>query len=165
MNQDYIRAAVAVLAGSVVIFLGDILLGVKIEMFYGISTFTFLWTLDVFLVPYIGGLTVAFIYRERAGKWLAFLPPIIVRCLSCLYLYLTNDQWNADFFFHLNLHYWGLAVVLSFQASYLGGWLGGILTGSYLRNNDNVRNTSGRASNTNKTSANVKIHSQIGDNT
>lgn len=133
MSQSYTRGTVAVLAGSGVIFIGDTLLGAQIEIFRGIATFNFLWMLDVFFVPFIGGLVVTLIYKERTGKYLAFLPPIIVRSLSCLYLYLTNEQWNEDFFFHLHLHYWGLAVLLCFQASYLGGNWGGVLNGSYRR--------------------------------
>lgn len=141
MNRDFTRGVVAVLAGCVVIFMGDTLLGVQIEMFAGIATFTFPWMLDVFLVPFIAGLAVALIYKERSGKWLAFLPPVIVRCLNCYYLYLTNEYWNADFFYHLHLHYWGMAVVLTFQASYIGGMVVGVLNGSYLRNNDSASNS------------------------
>lgn len=161
MRQTYVRAVQAVLAGCLVIFIGDFLLGVQIEIFRGIATFSFPWTLDVFVVPFIAGLVVALIYKGRSGKWLAFLPPIIVRCLNCYYLYLTNDQWNENFFFHLHLHYWGLAVILCFQASYLGGHLGGFLSGSYLHNNEKAKKTVGNELDKNK--VNTESHSQIGE--
>ncbi len=146
MNQRYIRGSVAVLVGSVIVFFGDTLLGVKIEVFSGISTYTFPWVLDIFLVPFIAGLAVALIYKERGGKWLAFLPPIIVRCLSCLHLYLTDEYWNADFFYHLNLYHWGLCVILAAEAANLGGFLGESLSGAYLRNNNQSKNGSDKNS-------------------
>ena len=48
MNQNYIRGSVAVFVGIALNFIGDILLGAKIEIFSGISTFTFIWILDIF---------------------------------------------------------------------------------------------------------------------
>lgn len=161
MEHGYMRGTLAVLAGCAVIVVGDALLGVQIEIFRGIATFNFLWALDVFLVPFFSGLAVAMIYRERAGKWLAFLPPVIVRCGNVFYLYLTNDQWNENLFFHLHLHYWGLVVILCFQSSYLGGnWIG-LMNGSYFRkppkdeNADNAKQQDKNSSNSN---------SQIGEN-
>ena len=162
MNQDHIRGAVAVLAGCCVIVLGDTLLGVQIEIFRGIATFNILWMVDVFLVPFVAGLLVAFTYKKRAGKYLAFLPPVIVRCLSCIYLYLTDPQWNADFFFHLHLHYWGLAVILSFKSSYLGANWGCVMVGAYRRQEDVSTDKDNRGSK--KHIAPAKSYSQLGDN-
>jgi len=139
MSLNYSRAAIAVLAGSAVIVVGDLLLGVQIEFFYGMATFTFPWILDVFLVPFISGIVVALVYWERGGKWLAFIPPILVRMLNCFYLYLSNDQWNEDFFYLLHLHYWGPVVILAAEAANLGGFLGEARNGAYLRNNKNVK--------------------------
>ena len=78
MRSRYARGVSAVLIGMALNALGDALLGVRIEQYSGISTFTIWWMLDVFLVPFIVGLAVARLFG-RGSKWLACLPPILVR--------------------------------------------------------------------------------------
>lgn len=156
MIQNRAIAGLAIAAGCAIIAAGDALLDVQIEIFRGIHTFTFPWMLNVFLVPFAAGLAVALIYRQRAGKWLAFLPPVIVRIGSVIHLYFTNDAWNADLFYHLHFHYWGLASLLTMQASYLGGMWGATLSGSYLTDKTS-KSSQGNGSS-------VKQTQRIGDN-
>lgn len=131
MNKQWVKYALAVVAGMAVIVAGDRLLGVKIEVFSGMATFSFSWMLDVFLVPFISGLVVSRVVRSRMGKWLSFLPPLFVRSLSYLYMYLFVYQDGKDFFYHLNIFYWGLCVILSMEAANIGGILGDVLMGAY----------------------------------
>lgn len=133
MSQGIIKGTLAVLAGMAVIFLGDALLGVRLEVFSGIATFTPIWVLDVFLVPFISGMAVSRIVRSRNGKWLACLPPFFVRCLTYSYLYLYVYHDGKDFFYHLNLYYWGPMVILVVEFANLGGILGDVLSGAYRR--------------------------------
>ncbi len=133
MNNYAVRVSVAILAGMAVNFLGDWLLGAKIEVFSGIATFTFPWMLDVFIVPFIAGLVVSKIVRTRAGKYWACLPPLFVRCLTYLYMYLFVFHDGKDFFFHLNLYYWGPCVILVVEAANFGGIFGDVLAGAYNR--------------------------------
>lgn len=133
MKQGYIRGTVAVLAGMAINFFGDWLLGAKVDIFRGLATFTFPWMLDVFLVPFIAGLAVAKIYGSKGGKWLACLPPLFVRCLSYTWMYLFVFHDGKDFFFHLNLYYWGPCVILVVEAANFGGILGEVLIGAYRR--------------------------------
>ncbi len=139
MNPRYIKGTFAVLLGMALNFLGDWLLGVRIEIFSGISTFTFFWMLDIFLVPFIVGLVVAKIFG-RGSKWLACLPPLFVRSLSYAYLYYSDP--HGDFFFKLHLHYWGLCVILAVEAANFGGILGEILVGVYRQKTDATSQTS-----------------------
>src|SRR3569832_1560166 len=74
-------AAVAVLVGAGIVYLGDKLLGVTLERFYGVETFTLFWVADLFLVPFIAGIVVSLIYG-LGGKMLAHLCPVIVRVIS-----------------------------------------------------------------------------------
>lgn len=136
MNRHYLRGTLAVLAGTVLNFVGDWLLGVRIEIFDGIATFTPLWAVDVFLVPFIAGYAVAKIYGEKGGKWLACLPPLFVRTFAVIYLYYTDPQWNADLSYHLHLHYWGLCVILAVEAANIGGILGEFKLSAYIRNDE-----------------------------
>jgi hypothetical protein len=133
MSPKYAKGIAALLAGVTLNFLGDRLLGVRIEAFAGISTFTFLWMLDVFLVPFIVGLVVAKIFG-KGSKWLACIPPMLVRSLSYLYFYYSDPQ--GDFFFKLHLHYWGLCVILAVEAANIGGILGEVLMGVYRDKDD-----------------------------
>jgi predicted Na+-dependent transporter len=87
--------------------------------------------LDVFLVPFLAGLLVSRIYRSRSGKWLACLPPLFVRSLTYLYMYWFVYNDGQDFFYHLNLYYWGPAVILVVEVGNLGGILGDVLAGAY----------------------------------
>jgi hypothetical protein len=133
MNQLYIRGFVAVVAGMTFNFVGDWLLGAHIETFKGISTFTVSWMLDIFLVPFIAGVIVAKIYGRKNGKWLACIPPLFVRCLTYSYMYLFIFKDGTDFFFKLNLYYWGPCVILAVEAANFGGILAEVMSGSYER--------------------------------
>ena len=133
MDRQFIKGLMAVVAGMALNFSGDWLLGVKIEVFSGIATFTFPWMLDIFLVPFIVGLVVSKIVGNRYGKWLACLPPLFVRCISYGYMYLFVFNDGKDFFYHLNLYYWGPCVILAVEAANIGGILGDVLIGAYRR--------------------------------
>lgn len=130
MKQRWITGTIAVLLGMALNFFGDWLLGVRIEIFNGINTFTFPWMLDIFLVPFIVGLVVARIFGKHS-KWLACLPPLFVRGLSYAYLYYSDP--NGDFFLRLHLHYWGPCVILAVEAANIGGILGEVYMGAYHR--------------------------------
>jgi hypothetical protein len=125
------KNALGIAAGMAVIVLGDVLLGAKIEVFSGIATFTPVWVLDVFLVPFLSGMAVSRVVQTRNGKWLACLPPLFVRCLTYLYMYLYVFNDGRDFFYNLNLFYWGPTVILVVEFANLGGILGDVLAGSY----------------------------------
>src|SRR3569832_1848535 len=60
-------AAVAVLVGAGIVYLGDKLLGVTLERFYGVETFTLFWVADLFLVPFIAGIVVSLIFGLGGG--------------------------------------------------------------------------------------------------
>ncbi len=133
MNQRYIKGFTAVLVGMALICLCDRLLNVRIETFSGIATFTFAWMLDVFIVPFVVGLVVAWIFGKHA-KWLACLPPLLVRCFFYVYVTLfDNPHPYVDFFYEIPLGYWGLCVILNVEAANFGAILGEVLTGVYDR--------------------------------
>jgi peptidoglycan/LPS O-acetylase OafA/YrhL len=133
MNYLYVRGVVAVVAGMLLNFAGDWLLGAHIEIFKGIATFSFSWILDIFVLPFLVGMLVAKIYGHKGGKWLACLPPLIVRSLTYCYMYLYVFNDGHDFYFNLNLYYWGPCVILVVEASNFGGIIQEVLVGSYTR--------------------------------
>jgi hypothetical protein len=124
MNQRYLRGLVAMLIGMSVNHFGDRLLGVKIELFSGLSTFSFAWMLDVFFVPFLAGLAVAWIFG-MGGKWLCYFPPLIVRSLSYAeILYVSGTPHGST----LNpMGWWGLYVILAMESAGIGGIVGEVM--------------------------------------
>lgn len=124
MKQRYLMGLVAVLIGMSLNHLGDRLLGVKIELFSGLSTFSFAWALDVFFVPFLVGLVVAWIFGMGA-KWLSYFPPLIVRSLSYAeILYLSGTPHGSI----LNpLGWWGFFVILAMESAGIGGIVGEVM--------------------------------------
>lgn len=124
MKQRYQLGLAAVLIGMALNHLGDRLLGVKIELFSGLSTFSFAWMLDVFFVPFLVGLVVAWIFG-MGGKWLCYLPPLIVRSLSYAeILYVSGTPHGSS----LNpMGWWGLYVILAMESAGIGGILGEVM--------------------------------------
>ncbi len=115
---------VAVLAGMLVNYLGDRLLGVSVELWLGISTFNGFWILDIFLVPFISGIVVAVIFG-LGGKWLCYLPPIFVRLIS--YYNFAGPEPIPDGAMLLNFYFWILIVILVVEASAFGGVAGELI--------------------------------------
>jgi len=133
MNQRYLTGLVAVLIGMSLNHLGDRLLGIKIELFYGLATFSFAWALDVFFVPFLVGLVVAWIFG-MGSKWLSFFPPLIVRCLSYAEILYHSGTPHGSI---LNpLGWWGFFVILAMESAGIGGIVGEVM----------IKNVYGRSS-------------------
>lgn len=124
MRNRYISGLVALLVGMALNYLGDRLLGVKIELFSGLSTFSFAWILDVFFVPFLVGMAVTRIFG-MGGKWLCYFPPLIVRSLSYAeILYVSGTPHGSN----LNpMGWWGLYVILAMESAGIGGIVGEVM--------------------------------------
>lgn len=124
MKPRYKLGMVALLAGMILNYLGDRLLGVRIELFSGLSTFSFAWILDVFFVPFLVGLLVSRIFG-LGGKWLCYFPPLIVRSLNYAeILYISGTPHGSN----LNpIGWWGLYVILAMESAAIGGILGEVM--------------------------------------
>jgi hypothetical protein len=124
MKNRYVSGLVALLVGMALNFLGDRLLGVKIELFSGLSTFSFAWILDVFFVPFLVGMAVTRIFG-MGGKWLCYFPPLIVRSLSYAeILYISGTPHGSN----LNpMGWWGLYVILAMESAGIGGIVGEVM--------------------------------------
>jgi hypothetical protein len=165
IRKDHLKATAAMLVGTVLIVIGDWLLGNPIEIFQGMDTFTLPWALDIFLVPFIAGWVVAKMYGEKGGKWLACVPPLLVRFGAVYYLYLTNPEWNADLSYHMHLHYWGLCVILAVEAANIGGILGEFKLSTYIRNDElRARERQERARRETADDANRAFSTSTGEN-
>ena len=136
MNKRYLRGMVALMIGMSLNHFGDRLLGVKIELFSGLSTFSFAWILDVFFVPFLVGMIVSWIFG-MGGKWLCYFPPLIVRSLSYAeILYVSGTPHGSN----LNpMGWWGLYVILAMESAGIGGIIGEVMIKNvYGRSNKNI---------------------------
>ncbi len=111
----------AIIVGCLVNYVGDWLLGIRIELFWGLETFNFRWFLAIFVLPILVGFSVSYIYG-LGGKWIAFFPPLIVQYFS---YYQTENiigvPAGADL---MPMGWWGFFVILAMEVSMIGGMLG-----------------------------------------
>jgi hypothetical protein len=122
----------ALLIGCLINYFGDRLLGVQMELFLGLSTFSMMWILDVFALPFLVGLAVGVIFG-MGGKWLSYFPPLIVRGISYYQLAHTTAPLPPDSSL-INLGWWGFFVILAMEAAAFGGIMGEIvIKGTYGR--------------------------------
>ena len=107
--------------GSAVNYFGDRLLGFKIELWTGLSYFGGLLLLDVFLVPFLSVLAVAWVFGQ-GGKWLCYFPPLIVRAVAYAQLAFLGPIPPGTS--EINFIYWCFFVILAIEAAAFGGILG-----------------------------------------
>jgi hypothetical protein len=145
------------LIGTALIYFGDRVLGVKIELFSGLATFNLAWALDIFFVPFMVGMVVAWIYGSEAhhsGKafrfsqglsiiiWVAYLPPLIVRSISyARILYVTGTPEGSSL---MPWGLWACFVVMTMTTAGMGEIVGEVIIKSYGRTSQaaNTGNTS-----------------------
>lgn len=130
-NARLIKGLVAILLGCAINYFGDRLLGIKIEIFHGLQTFSFMWILDMFALPFVVGVVVAAIFG-LGGKWLCYFPPLMVRALS--YYEILHGGGVPQGASLMPMGWWGFFVILVIEASALGGVMGEIwVKGTYGR--------------------------------
>jgi hypothetical protein len=131
MNLKYQKAFAALFVGTSLNYFGDRVLGVKMELFSGLSTFSFAWGLDVFFLPFVVGFVVSWIFG-MGGKWLCYLPPLIVRCISYAQIFYISGTPHGSSL--IPLGWWCLFVILAVESASIGGIMGEVLIkGTYGR--------------------------------
>lgn len=113
------------LAGAAVNVVGDRMMGVSLELFYGVQTFSPMWAVTLFFVPFVAGVVVSLIFG-LGGKILAYFSPIIVRVYEYSAVY--DERLSLpDGVFLLPLGYWILVVIIAVEAAAIGGVIGEII--------------------------------------
>lgn len=123
----------AMLVGCLVIFAGNKIIGIRIELYHGLQTFNPMWFLELFIVPMIAGIAVSFVFNF-GGKWLAHFPPLIV--LMAQYfetVYVLGVPEGASL---MPMAWWGFFVILAIECSAAGGVIGEIWFKAYYKEND-----------------------------
>lgn len=119
-----ITGIVALAAASMVNYIGDRLLGQRIELFYGLQTFNFVWMVQVFVLPVFVGFVVSAIFG-LGGKWLCYFPPLIVRFIAYYEtVYILGVPDGASL---MPMGWWGFFVILAMESAAIGGVLGEVM--------------------------------------
>ena len=126
-----VKGIFAILAGCAANYFGDRLLGIMIELFHGIQTFSLMWIIDMFALPFFVGVLVSVIFG-LGGKWLCYFPPVIVRAFSYYeILHVTGTPHGTSL---MPMGWWGFFVILVIESSAFGGVMGEIwVKGTYGR--------------------------------
>lgn len=116
-------AALAV--GIIINYFGDRILGVRLELYWGVTTYTPAWVADLFLVPTVAGVFVSIIYGF-GGKYIAMAGPLL---LQSVYYWqsLYGSVPVADDVHVLPWVYWVLLVVVAMEFAGIGGFIGEVL--------------------------------------
>jgi len=123
--KEIMWGTVAVLVGAAVNLAGDRLMGVSLELFYGVQTFNPMWIVTLFLIPFFAGIAVSLVFG-LGGKILAYFAPLVVRIPEYIILY--GDRHSLpDGVVLLPLGYWILIVIIAVEAAAIGGVTGEIV--------------------------------------
>ncbi len=129
--KTVLMAFVAIAAGVLVNYIGDRLIhnispapGVRLELFWGVATFSPYWVLDLFVPPLIAGFVVSWIYGLGGKLWCYFVP-IIVRGYS--YIEMMNYENLPEGVSLLPFGYWILVLIVAIEAAAIGGAFGEVM--------------------------------------
>jgi len=116
-------SSIAITAGVFVILFLDRMLGVQLEFFRGMQTFSATWIFGLIIVPIISGFVVSLVYG-LGGKIIAHFPPLIAK--SYIYFNITPEQIppGAEV---IPIGFWILIVIVVVEAGAAGGLIGEIL--------------------------------------
>ncbi len=119
-----VMGVVAIGAGVLVNYLGDKMLGIRLELFWGVSTFSLTWVVALFVVPFVAGFVVSMIYG-LGGKLLCYFSPIIWRTYS--YIETNGFENMPDGLTVLPFFYWILVLIVAIEAAAFGGVFGEVM--------------------------------------
>lgn len=122
--KAFLMGVVAVGAGVIVNYLGDRLLDIRLELFFGVHTFSPVWVADLFLVPFIAGIVVSVIYG-LGGKLLCYFVPIVLRGAS--YIEMMYYEGLPEGVTLLPFWYWILILIVAIEAAAFGGMVGEVI--------------------------------------
>ena len=123
-KQRIFTGALALLVGCTVNYVGDHLIGIRLELFYGLSTFNGLWFLELFVLPVFVGMSVSAIFG-LGGKWLCYFPPMIVRCYA--YWETQNILGVPEHASLMPFGWYIFFIILAVESAAIGGALGEIM--------------------------------------
>jgi len=135
--KEIMWGTIAVLVGGAVNFAGDRLMGVSLELFYGVQTFSPMWVVTLFLIPFFAGIAVSLVFG-LGGKILAYFAPLVVRIPEYIMLYGERLSLPEGVTL-LPVGYWILVVIIAVEAAAIGGVTGEILNKKVYGRSDKAK--------------------------
>lgn len=123
-KQRIITGTLALIVGCAVNYIGDHLIGIRLELFYGLSTFNGWWFLQLFVLPVLVGISVSAVFG-LGGKWLCYFPPAIVRCYA--YWETVNVLGVPEHTSLMPFGWYIFFIILAVESAAIGGAFGEIL--------------------------------------
>lgn len=123
MKKDKLtRIIVSLGIGCAMIHFGSRALDVRLELFWGLATYSLAWIATIFVLPFVTGWVIGWVYGIGA-KIVAHFPPLIVHGISYLQTaYLLGGPPHGA---HLMpLGWWGLYVLLTMEFCAFGAFFG-----------------------------------------
>ena len=120
----FISGTLAIMVGCLVNYVGDRLLGVRLEwvpLNDPLAIFNALWAIQIFIIPLFVGLATTAVFG-LGGKWLCYFPPMIVRTLA----YVESDyllELPAGMSL-MPFGWWLFFVILAVECAAIGGVFG-----------------------------------------
>jgi len=119
----WLRGITAFVVGTVLLQAGFNLLGVRLEFFAGLQTFSLSWIISMSLLPVLTGMVIGMIYGF-GGKYLAHFPPALVLIFS---YYQSMHQPVPEGAHLLPMGMMTMFVILNVEFCAVGGFLGEII--------------------------------------
>jgi len=123
-KQRFFTGLLALTVGCAVNYIGDHLLGIRLELFYGLATFNYVWFLQLFVLPIFVGISVSAIFG-LGGKWLCYFPPMIVRCaayLETVYIIGVPEGYSL-----MPFGWYIFSMILAVESAAIGGAFGEVM--------------------------------------
>jgi len=117
------RFLVAFFAAGFLFDVGHKILGVRVELFWGIAGYDLAWVTAMFLLPFITGVAIGLIYGW-GGKLLAHFPPLVLLAID---YYMTLQHGAPEGARLIPLMWWGFFVILNMEFCAVGGVFGELL--------------------------------------
>ena len=120
----FMSGTLAIMVGCLVNYIGDRLLGVRLELVpinNPLAIFNVLWAIQIFIIPTIVGLATASVFG-LGGKWLCYFPPAIVRTIAYMESYYLVELPEGMTL--MPFGWWIFFVILAVECAAIGGVFG-----------------------------------------
>jgi len=120
MGTKMLKVMASIGIGCAMIYFGGRVLDVRLELFWGLSTYSLGWIVVIFILPFITGGLIGWIYGP-GGKIVAHFPPLIVHGMNYFQTLHHSAPYGASL---MPLGWWGLYVLLTMEFCAFGAFAG-----------------------------------------
>ncbi len=123
MSTKMLKVLVSIGIGCAMIYFGGRVLGVRLELFWGLSTYSLAWISVLFVLPFVTGGIIGWLYGP-GGKIVAHFPPLIVHGMNYIQTMNHGAPHGSSL---MPLGWWGLYALLTMEFCAFGAFAGEFL--------------------------------------